>query len=101
MLTQTCKCCGQEKPLNEFYKNRIGYTNVCKECVMSKRKESKERKSELSQLRQQVNEKRQLALSDFSPCELMKELKRRGYEFTITYTEIHTIKSDSLYVETN
>ena len=98
METKTCKCCGQEKLLNEFYKNRIGYTQVCKECVHRKQKERKEKKSELSQLRQQVEEKKQLALSDFQPRELMKELKRRGYEFTMTYTEVHTIKSDSLDV---
>ncbi len=91
METKKCKVCGSEKPLNEFYKNRLGYTEVCKCCVLDKRKASRVKKDETNKLRKQLEEKRKLALSDFTPRELMGELKRRGYEGKITYVETHVI----------
>ena len=39
---------------------------------------------------------RQLCLADFTPRELMAELKRRGYEGKITYVETHTIDLSTL-----
>ena len=93
---RTCKCCGNIKPLDEFYKNRVGYTFDCKECVANKHKENKSRRDELNVLRKEVEEKRRLALADFHPRELMKELKRRGFEFKMTYTEVRTIDSKDL-----
>jgi hypothetical protein len=36
-------------------------------------------------------ENRRLCLSDFTPRELMLELKRRGYEGRLTYVETHMI----------
>jgi len=30
--TKVCKKCGRELPLEQFHKNRWGYTQVCKEC---------------------------------------------------------------------
>ncbi len=91
METKKCKVCGEDKPLDEFYKNRLGYTDVCKCCVTKKRKCSREKKDETNQLRRQLEDKRTIAISDFTPRELMQELKRRGYEGKITYTETHTI----------
>jgi hypothetical protein len=41
-------------------------------------------------------ENRQLCLADFTPRELMAELKRRGYEGKITYVETHTIDLSTL-----
>lgn len=41
-------------------------------------------------------EKRQLCLADFTPRELMAELKRRGYEGKLTYVETHTIDLSTL-----
>lgn len=93
---KVCKCCQIEKPITEFYKNRLGYTNVCIECSKEHRKANKQKKIEEKSLRRQLDEKRKLALCDFTPRELMVELKRRGYEFTMTYTEVHTISSDKL-----
>ena len=42
-------------------------------------------------LQRQQQEARSLRLRDFQPRELMIELKRRGYEGTLTYTEVKTI----------
>lgn len=39
---------------------------------------------------------RNLRITDFTPRELMVELKRRGYEFTMKYTETHIISSEKL-----
>ena len=38
--TKVCQTCKQKKPLEEFYRNRWGYTDHCKECI----KEKKEKK---------------------------------------------------------
>lgn len=96
METKTCKVCGREKGLNDFYRNRIGYTLVCKDCVSNKRKTTKDNKNETVKLRALLSEKRQLALNDFTPRELMLELRRRGYEGNLTYTEVHTINIANL-----
>ena len=82
MTTSICKRCGQEKPLEEFYTNRFGIVQVCRDCVREKRNNTIE-KRRLSQ--------RALSLADFQPRELMAELKRRGYEGTLTFTETHII----------
>ena len=34
--TKVCKKCGRELPLEQFHKNRWGYTQVCKECKAGK-----------------------------------------------------------------
>lgn len=37
-----------------------------------------------------------MRLKDFTPRELMQELKLRGYEFEMTYVEVHKISSKTL-----
>lgn len=96
--TQQCKCCNKEKPISEFFKNRLGYTGICKDCANAHRKESREKKSELVALRQQVDDKRRMALSSYTPRELMAELKRRGYKFKMEYTETHIIDSKDIEI---
>ncbi len=94
--TKVCKCCNKEKPLELFFKNRLGYTSVCKECSYQHRKDKREKKDEIASLRKQIEEKRNLSLSCYTPRELMRELKRRGYSYTMQYTETHIIKSDDI-----
>lgn len=43
-----------------------------------------------------IDSVKEMRLKDFTPRELMQELKRRGYEFEMTYTEVHTISSKTL-----
>lgn len=38
--TKVCKKCGRELPLEQFHKNRWGYTKVCKECNSRKTSDS-------------------------------------------------------------
>lgn len=99
METKVCKCCGRELPLNHFKKTRYGgYVSVCTECSTKKLRENKQKRIE--EQKQKVDdvraENRQLCLADFTPRELMAELKRRGYEGKITYVETHTIDLSTL-----
>ena len=92
--TKVCKCCGRELPVNNFKSSRWGCrVSVCTECATNKLRENKRKK--LDQQKQKVEdmraETRQLCLADFTPRELMAELKRRGYEGKITYVETHTL----------
>lgn len=90
---QICKCCGRELPIENFSRGGYGLLHTCKECQSKKSVASRQKKKsdELDQLRQQLQEARTLRLRDFHPRELMIELKRRGYEGTLTYTEVRTI----------
>lgn len=82
MATAICKRCGQEKPLEEFHNNKHGVSQVCRECARKNRNETIARKR---------NAERASSLADYSPRELMAELKRRGYEGQLTYTKTYTI----------
>lgn len=80
MKTRTCKCCGEEKPLEEFMRGAFGYMSLCKKCHHQKSMEGKMRKAA---------ENSKNPLEKFTPRELLAELKRRGYrwqkmEVTIT-----------------
>ena len=98
METKVCKCCGRELPINSFKKGRWGIVSVCLECDNKHRKEN--RQARIDEQKKKVEdvraENRRLCLADFSPRELMAELKRRGYEGKLTYVETHTIDLSSL-----
>lgn len=98
METKVCKCCGRELPVSSFKKGRWGVVSVCLDCDKQHRTENKQ--SRINKAKQKIEdvraENRQLCLSDFSPRELMAELKRRGYEGKITYVETHTIDLSAL-----
>lgn len=96
METKICKCCGKELSLNNFSKNAFGYISVCKECNSMNRRIAAEKRQQLKQQAVDAVNVRVLRLEDFTPRELMQELKRRGYEFEMTYTEVHKISSKTL-----
>ena len=96
METKVCKCCGKELPLNNFSKNAFGYTSVCKECNSMNRKIAAKKRQQIKQQAVDAVNARALRLEDFTPRELMQELKRRGYELEMTYTEVHKISSKTL-----
>lgn len=70
--TKKCAICGEVLPLDMFLKRDAGRENVCISC---KRKQNG--KSE--------------ALAQFTPRELIEELKARGYKGKLTYTIVKTL----------
>jgi len=97
-ILKKCKCCGRELPMSNFKKGRWGYVSVCNEC--DKQHRAEKRQERIDKAKQKVEdvraENRQLCLADFTPRELMAELKRRGYEGKLVYTETHTIDLSTL-----
>jgi hypothetical protein len=96
METKVCKYCGRELPVEDFYRNGFGVTSCCKECHTRKVQEGKQKKKEIQEQVDASANARHLRISEFTPRELMEELKRRGYEFTMRYVETHIIKSEDL-----
>ena len=87
--TKVCSRCGRELPLSEFPKNstcRGGHSGVCKKCRAEQTRDSRRNLVEKARLYDERG-----GLKDYTPRELMLELKRRGYEGTLTYTERKTI----------
>ena len=96
METRVCKCCGVEKPIEEFTMTRGNYNYVCKECSNKKKRETWDKKKVNRNLEEELANARKLRLADFTPRELMQELKRKGYEGKLTYVETHTIDLSTL-----
>jgi len=88
---KTCKCCGRELPIEQFSMRGLGRDTICKDCVSSRRKDRNKKLKLIDELQQQVEESKKRRLSEFTPRELIEELKRRGYEGKLTYTRIETI----------
>lgn len=93
METKVCKCCGRQLSLDHFKRGCYGYVSVCLDCDKQHRTEKRqaridEQKKKYEDLRA---EKRNLCLADFTPRELMTELKRRGYRGKLEYVETHVI----------
>ena len=96
---KTCKCCGRTLDISNFKTTRWGgKVSVCTECATNKLRENRQKR--LDEQKQKVEdmraETRQLCLADFTPRELMTELKRRGYDGKLVYTETHTIDLSTL-----
>ena len=97
-ILKKCRCCGRELQMSNFKKGRWGYVSVCNQC--DKQHRAEKRQVRIDEQKQKVEdmraETRQLCLADFEPRELMAELKRRGYEGKLVYTETHTIDLSTL-----
>lgn len=96
-----CKICGRELPISHFSKNsrsKDGYMSMCKDCLGERQSAGRKakRENEMKKIDDEVINARNLRLHDFTPRQLMEELKRRGYEFEATYTEVHRISSKDL-----
>ena len=67
--TKTCPRCGRTLPIENFYKNKDGKPySYCKECVKV-----------LNAARKITPPDSENPLSEYTPRQLMQELKRRGY----------------------
>ncbi len=87
--TKICQECGRELPLEEFARNRWGYTNTCKDCMKAKKagktpEPEKPIHDALEELKEH-NEKLRVAanLKEVATPILMDELKRRGWSGTL------------------
>lgn len=100
--TKVCKCCGKELPISEFRKGKASgvefVVSVCKTCMRNKLIEGHAKRKEQKSHEQELAEAKVMRLSDFTPRELMVELKRRGYEFKMEYTETHIINSKDIEI---
>ena len=94
--TQVCKCCGKELPLAMFGVSRLGRLKTCRDCTRKHQVQAKLNKKLSKFQGDEVEKARKMRLADFTPRELMSELKRRGYEFTMKYTETHIINSKDI-----
>lgn len=98
METKVCKCCGRELPMSSFKKGRWGIVSVCMDC--DKKHRAEKRQARIDEQKKKVEdvraENRQLCLADFSPRELMEELKRRGYRGKLEYVETHVVDLEKI-----
>lgn len=81
--TKTCTVCGKTLPITDFYRKSSspdGYYCACKDCQKARIAKSRINKTEKN---------KDSILSEFSPKELIDELKSRGYYGELKYT--HTI----------
>lgn len=92
METKVCSCCGRELPIENFKNNGYGKVRgICSECMGKKISEGHKNKKNIRNLEDEIQKSRNARLEDFTPRELIGELKRRGYEGKLTYTKIETI----------
>lgn len=102
METKICECCGRELPIENFGKGRASGVpfvhKICNECLsMKKREGHAKRKAERENKKEyDVEYAKKQRLSEFTPRELMQELRRRGYEGELTYTEVKRINLSSI-----
>lgn len=85
--TKVCPKCGRELPIENFGKglNKDGLRSYCKECCNLVSRQFRRKK-----LGENVSPNP--ALENFTPRELIDELRARGYGGTLTYTEIKVHK---------
>lgn len=83
--TKICRVCGKEKPISEFGKNSLykdGLDSRCKDCRNAYAK-GQYRDKHIPKTKSNANP----ALTNFTPRELIEELRARGYKGTLTFTK--------------
>lgn len=76
--TKKCSKCGRELPLNQFYLNRAaadGLQSQCKECQKKRIRTN------------HTNKNCNPDLAQFTPRQLIEELKKRGYSGEIQFVQ--------------
>lgn len=91
METKVCSKCGRELSIDNFKRNAWGIVSVCKECEAATRKQKKEAAKKAENYQKDVEDARMLRLKDFTPRELMEELRNRGYEGKLRYVRVEEV----------
>jgi hypothetical protein len=84
--TKICRVCGKEKPISEFGKNsqyKDGLDSRCKDCRNAYARGC----AQTAKHPFLPDIKSNPALSNFTPRELIEELRARGYKGTLTFTK--------------
>jgi hypothetical protein len=87
METKICRICGEEKPITDFPVNSQyidGYDTRCKGC------KNDEARAGYHARKGKLKGGGDPTLADFTPRELIEELRARGYKGTLEFTK--TIK---------
>lgn len=95
MATKVCRQCGKELPLAEFSQrssNRDGLSHICKACYNENARANYARKrlGGAKNSTHPIKGSSDSPLANFTPRQLIDELRSRGYSGELKYT--HTIK---------
>ena len=80
--TRKCADCGRELPLEQFARNRSGYTKYCKECMKARRGIGKQGKGDYRLHASPLN----VGIAAIADDALMAELHKRGWSGHLTKT---------------
>lgn len=83
--TKTCHKCGRTLSVDNFYSSKNskdGFRTYCKECY---------KQTQLNRIKK-ITTAPNPALEEFTPQELISELRARGYTGSLSYTEIKVHK---------
>ena len=86
--TKICKVCGKELPMSEFNLSGGGRLNTCKACVSEAKSRGRAAKKKVRNFEKELEEAKKMRLADFTPRDLLAQLKRWGYEGELYYPEI-------------
>ena len=84
--TKTCPKCGRTLSVDNFYSSKNskdGFRTYCKECY--------NKQTQLNRIKK-ITTAPNPALEEFTPQELISELRARGYTGSLSYTEIKVHK---------
>lgn len=81
-IKRKCADCGRELPLEQFARNRSGYTKYCKECMKVRRGKGKQPGGNYHLPQAPLN----VGIAAIGDEALMAELKKRGWSGRLTKT---------------
>lgn len=81
-IKRVCADCGRELPLEQFARNRSGYTKYCKECMKARRGIGKQGKGDYRLHASPLN----VGIAAIADDALMAELHKRGWSGHLTKT---------------